>query len=129
MVSSLSMDGRRLEVALVDVSGKGREAGTRALLLSGGLGGLIGSLPPADFLPAANAYLIRQRWAEGFATVAHLAVDLTSGEFSVGTAGHPAPAQFRAGSGSWRLVAPGGGPLLGVMAGVSFRTTGGPRPR
>jgi serine phosphatase RsbU (regulator of sigma subunit) len=120
LVSSLSVDGRRLEVALVDVSGKGREAGTRALLLSGALGGLLGSVPPEDFLSSANAYLLRQRWAEGFATAAHVAVDLTTGAYSVATAGHPAPAQFLAGTATWRLVPSGGGPLLGVMAGASF---------
>ena len=41
----------RLELAVVDVSGKGEEAGTRALLLSGAFGGLLGALPPAQFLP------------------------------------------------------------------------------
>src|SRR6266700_2956478 len=38
-------DGKTLEVALVDVSGKGIDAGTRALLLSGAFGGLLGSVP------------------------------------------------------------------------------------
>ena len=40
-----SCDGKTLEVALVDVSGKGIDAGTRALLLSGAFGGLLGSVP------------------------------------------------------------------------------------
>ena len=52
-------DGKILEVALVDVSGKGIDAGTRALLLSGAFGGLLGSVPREDFLPACNAYLRR----------------------------------------------------------------------
>ena len=49
----------RLEVAVVDVSGKGEEAGTRALLLSGAFGGLLGRaagrpVPPGrQRLPAA----------------------------------------------------------------------------
>ena len=47
-------DGKTLEVALVDVSGKGIDAGTRALLLSGALGGLLGSVPRTDFLAAAT---------------------------------------------------------------------------
>ena len=38
-------DGKTLEVAVVDVSGKGIDAGTRALLLSGAFGGLLGSVP------------------------------------------------------------------------------------
>ncbi|HEY0617438.1 MAG TPA: serine/threonine-protein phosphatase, partial [Kribbella sp.] len=51
-----------LEVALVDVSGKGIDAGTRALLLSGAFGGLLGVVPIEEFLPAANHYLRRQDW-------------------------------------------------------------------
>ena len=34
----------------------------------GAFGGLLTALPPADFLPAANDYLLRQDWEEGFAT-------------------------------------------------------------
>ena len=41
----------RLELAVVDVSGKGEEAGTRALLLSGAFGGLLGALPPTSSCP------------------------------------------------------------------------------
>ena len=52
-------DGKTLEVALVDVSGKGMDAATRALLLSGAFGGVLGSVPREQFLPAANAYLRR----------------------------------------------------------------------
>src|SRR2546425_689662 len=36
---------RTLELGLVDVSGKGLKAGTRALLLSGAFGGLLGTVP------------------------------------------------------------------------------------
>src|ERR1700744_2524659 len=75
-----SSDGKTLEVALVDVSGKGIDAGTRALLLSGAFGGLLGSVPSTDFLSAANAYMRRGRWTEGFVTAVHLSLDLTSGE-------------------------------------------------
>ena len=69
----------RLDVAVVDVSGKGEEAGTRALLLSGAFGGLLTALPADQFLPAANDFLLRQDWAEGFATAIHLSLDLVSG--------------------------------------------------
>ena len=58
-------DGKTLEVALVDVSGKGIDAGTRALLLSGAFGGLLGSVPREEFLPACNAYLRRGAAAGG----------------------------------------------------------------
>ncbi len=90
-------DGKTLEVALVDVSGKGIDAGTRALLLSGALGGLLGSVPRTDFLAAANAYLRRGRWSEGFVTAVHLSLDLTSGEYVIASAGHPPGRALRGG--------------------------------
>ena len=58
-------DGTSLEVALVDVSGKGMDAATRALLLSGAFGGVLGSVPRESFLPACNAYLRRGRRPRG----------------------------------------------------------------
>src|SRR6202000_1593037 len=61
-------DGKMLEVALVDVSGKGIDAGTRALLLSGAFGGLLGSVPPDELLPALNAYMRRGKTRAGFVT-------------------------------------------------------------
>ena len=76
VVASRSTDGRTLEVALVDVSGKGREAGARSLLLSGALGGLLGEMSEGGFLQSANNHLLRLRWAEGFATAVHVAVNL-----------------------------------------------------
>ena len=120
IVANRSDDGHRLEVTLVDVSGKGVNAGSKALLLSGALGGLLGAMPPEDFLPAANSYLLRQQWDEGFATAIHVALDLDTGRFSVGGAGHPPAAKFSAGSGRWHLMDDPGGPLLGVMDGMSF---------
>ena len=119
VVSALADDGRRLELALVDVSGKGVEAGTRALLLSGALGGLLGSLAPAEFLSAANRYLDRQRWDEGFATAVHLVVDLVDGRFSVASAGHPPVALFDAGSGRWSLL-DAEGLALGLLPETSY---------
>jgi hypothetical protein len=120
LVASRSTDGQTLEVALVDVSGKGVDAGSRALLLSGAFAGLLGSLPHEDFLPAANRYLIRQEWEEGFATVAHVVLDLESGEFVVSVAGHPPAVQFAAGSGRWRVSEASEGPLLGVFPDAKF---------
>jgi len=114
----------RLEIAVVDVSGKGEQAGTRALLLSGAFGGLLGALPAADFLPAANDFLWRQDWAEGFATAAHLSLDLVSGAFEVRTAGHPPAAQLDAGSGRWTLHE-GDGPVLGLIEDAEFATVQG----
>jgi hypothetical protein len=120
LVASRSTDGSHLEVALVDVSGKGAAAGTRALLLSGAFGGLLGAMPAHDFLHAANQYLLRQRWEEGFATAVHLDLDFVTGRYRIAGAGHPPAAHFQAGSGRWTLTTGGGGPLLGVMDGVSF---------
>jgi hypothetical protein len=114
----------RLEVVVVDVSGKGEEAGTRALLLSGAFGGLLGTLPPAQFLPAANDYLLRQDWSEGFATAIHLSLDLGDGSFEVRTAGHPPAALRRSGTGRWGVL-PSEGPVLGLMKDAVFRVAEG----
>ncbi|HEV2890402.1 MAG TPA: PP2C family protein-serine/threonine phosphatase [Frankiaceae bacterium] len=111
LVSARTRDGRSLEVALVDVSGKGIDAGTRALLLSGALGGLLGAVRPEEFLRSANAYLRRQAWEEGFATAIHVAIDLETGDYLLDSAGHPPAAQFRAGSGAWTLSAAEGSAL------------------
>jgi hypothetical protein len=112
-------DSRRLELALVDVSGKGEEAGVRALQLAGSFGGLLGALPAAQFLPAANEYLRRQDWDEGFATAIHLSVDLVSGAYEARTAGHPPAALRLAGSGRWQVLA-SDGPVLGLIDEASF---------
>jgi hypothetical protein len=108
-------DGKTLEVALVDVSGKGLDAGTRALLLSGAFGGLLGSVPREEFLAACNSYLRRVAASEGFVTAVHLALDLTTGEYVVASAGHPPAVHFDAGSGSWRITK-AHGIVLGVVA-------------
>jgi serine phosphatase RsbU (regulator of sigma subunit) len=120
LVATRSDDGCLLEVALVDVSGKGVDAGTRALLLSGAFGGLLGSVPDEEFLPATNRYLIRQHWEEGFATVAHVVVDLGTGEYLVSVAGHPPAVHFTAGSGRWRVSEASEGPLLGIFPDAKF---------
>ena len=67
--------------------------GTRSLLLSGALGGLLGEQEPNRFLTAANNYLLRQNWDEGFATAVHVSIDLATGDYTIGSAGHP-PAAF-----------------------------------
>lgn len=107
-------DGKTFEVALVDVSGKGVDAGTRALMLSGAFGGLLGSVPADRFLPVCNSYLQRQRWGEGFVTAVHVVVDLMTGEYVVESAGHPPAVQFDAGSGTWQ-VSSAKGVVLGVV--------------
>ncbi len=113
MVTSTSRNGQLLELVVCDVSGKGVDAGTRALLLSGAFGGLLGALPPEEFLEAADGYLRRQHWEDSFATAVHLALDLTTGAYVLGSAGHPPAAQFLSGSGRWKLTS-AAGPALGV---------------
>ncbi len=114
-----TIQGNLLEIALVDVSGKGVDAGTRALLLSGAFGGLLGAMPPEEFLGASNQYLLRQGWDEGFATAVHLALNLNSGEYTIGSAGHPPAVHFAAGSGQWGLVE-AGGTALGIDPAATY---------
>lgn len=120
VIAHLSPSGNRLEFALVDVSGKGTGAGTRSLLLSGALGGLLGAVPSGDFLRAANEYLLRQGWVEGFATAVHVDIDLQTGAYSVANAGHPSPARYTSGRARWTVLDAGRGPLLGVVPDVTF---------
>ena len=114
----------RLDVAVVDVSGKGDAAATRALLLSGAFGGLITAVPPEEFLTAANAYLLGHRWDEGFATAVQLSLDLQTGHFEVWTAGHPPAVHLAAGSGRWSALQ-SDGPVLGLIEGAEFESVRG----
>jgi len=124
LVSTCAENGHRLDVALVDVSGKGVEAGARALLLSGALGGLLGATSTCEFLPAANAYLFRQNWDEGFATAVHLSLDLDTGAYVLESAGHPPAAHYDAGSGRWSLLE-SVGPALGLIPTASYAADDG----
>jgi serine phosphatase RsbU (regulator of sigma subunit) len=112
-------DPNRLDLAVVDVSGKGEQAGTRALLLAGAMGGLVSAVDPVDFLPAANAYLAGHPWPDGFATAVQLSLDLRSGVFRVWSAGHPPALHWVAGSGRWLPLA-SEGPLLGLIPDADF---------
>jgi hypothetical protein len=120
LVAHRTEDQRALSLVLVDVSGKGVDAGTRSLLLSGALGGLIGAVPPASFLPSANEFLLRQSWEEGFATAVHLYVDLATGDYEIRSAGHPPAVGFVAGSGEWHLHDEAEGPVLGLVPTADF---------
>ncbi|MEO3973451.1 PP2C family protein-serine/threonine phosphatase [Streptomyces sp. CAU 1734] len=119
VVAARTHGGRTLEVVLTDVSGKGMDAASRALLLSGAFGGLLGSLPPHAFLHAANGYLLRQDWDEGFATSIHLVLDLETGDYELLSAGHLPALQLDASTGRWEEKA-AEGPLLGVYDGAEF---------
>jgi hypothetical protein len=124
IVASRATDGSTLELIVVDVSGKGIEAGTRALLLSGAFGGLASAVTPDRFLIDANEYLLRQEWDEGFATAIHLHLDLTSGDFELRKAGHPPAVWLHAGSGRWSTL-DSDGPVLGLMPDAAFEVLRG----
>lgn len=123
-------DPGRLDVALVDVSGKGEKAGARALQLAGAFGGLLRALDPEEFLPAANDYLLHQRWEEGFATAVHVSVDLVTGDFAVRSAGHPPALQLRrapdgaAAPPAWSRL-DSAGPILGLVEEAEFVVASG----
>jgi hypothetical protein len=119
LVATLTDGGRSMELVLVDVSGKGVDAGTRALMLSGALGGLLGAVPPHRFLPSANDYLLRQEWGEGFATALHLTVELSTGRYRLSNAGHPPAVHYVGGTGRWEVVEPKG-TVLGLLADAEF---------
>lgn len=108
-------DTEVLHLAVVDVSGSGIAAGPRALLLSGAVGGLLGAVPPEEFLPAANDYLARQQWSLGFASAIYLRLELNTGNYSLRVAGHPPAMQFRPEQiPVWRISA-ATGTVLGVL--------------
>ena len=119
-VSTTSRCGNTLEMVLVDVSGKGQEAGTRALVLAGALGGVIGGTAPQDVLPMANEFVERDGWDEGFATAVHVHLDLVTGEALVHSAGHPPAMHYDAGCGRWRALDDQRGPALGLLPGASY---------
>ena len=118
IVAQRSVEGS-LELVVVDVSGKGVEAGSRSLFLSGAFNGIVSALPGGRFLPAANDYLMRQNWAEGFATAIHLHLDLSTGDFELRKAGHPPAIWLHAGSGRWEVLN-SDGPILGLMGEAEF---------
>jgi hypothetical protein len=114
----------KLDLVVVDVSGKGVEAGSRALFLSGAFNGIVSALPGDRFLPAANDYLLGQNWGEGFATAIHLQVDLPTGAFELRKAGHPPGVWLHAGSGRWTVLN-SDGPVLGLIPDADFECVHG----
>lgn len=123
VVAERTHDGH-FEVVVVDVSGKGVEAGSRSLFLSGALSGIVTARPGADFLPAANDYLLRQDWEEGFATAVHLRLDLQTGDFELHKAGHPPALWLHAGSGRCSVLS-SEGPALGLLPDADFEAVTG----
>jgi hypothetical protein len=104
-----------LHLAVIDVAGCGMTAGPRALLLSGAVGGLLGSVPADHFLSATNDYLARQQWSVGLASAIYVQLDLGSGEYSIRVAGHPPALHFRPTQAPpWRTSA-AAGTVLGAL--------------
>ncbi len=114
----------KFELVVVDVSGKGVEAGSRSLFLSGAFNGIVSALPGDRFLPAANDYLTGQNWGEGFATAIHLHLDLRTGDFELRKAGHPPAVWLHAGSGRWSVLH-SDGPALGLVEDAEFEAVRG----
>ncbi|MFD1940426.1 PP2C family protein-serine/threonine phosphatase [Nonomuraea mangrovi] len=117
------LEGSRLQLALVDVSGKGNDAAAHALMLAGTFGGLLASVPAERFLPACNDYLLR-RGEERLVTAVHLDLDLSTGAYTIACAGHPPAAQYFGGSGTWQ-PSTAVGIALGVIDHVRWPTVEG----
>jgi hypothetical protein len=103
LVADLDDGGRHIELVLVDVCGKGLGAGPQALQFAGALGGLIGALPPAELMQAANRFLLRRHLDDSFATAVHVAVDLEDGRYSITSAGHPPALRWEAAADVWHI--------------------------
>ena len=124
----LGMQGLRGNQMLIELRDRIRAQGTLPALPEGwgsvsvlkpaggsSFGGLLGSVPQEQFLSSCNAYLRRGEMMEGFVTAVHLALDLTTGEYVVTSAGHPPAAHLDASSGTWRITQ-ARGIVLGVVA-------------
>lgn len=123
LVSDLR-DGRWLEMALVDVCGKGTSVGPQALQFAGALGGLIGALPPAELMSAANMFLLRQESDESLATAVHVKVDLVTGDYTITSAGHPPALHWHLGERGWSIDN-ARGMALGVIEEADFTPSRG----
>ena len=113
-----------LDVVVVDVSGRGIEAGSRALLLSGAVGGLLGAVEPQQFLTKVNEYLRGQGVTSEFSTASYVRVDLSTGAYVLHSAGHPPPVVWSASAGTTRRST-SSGIVLGVVDDLDDRPEGG----
>ncbi|WP_165355246.1 PP2C family protein-serine/threonine phosphatase [Nocardioides oleivorans] len=115
---------RWLEMALVDVCGKGTTVGPQALQFAGALGGLIGALPPSELMAAANNFLLRQESDESLATAVHIKVDLVTGDYTITSAGHPPALHWHLGQRGWGIDN-ARGMALGVIEDAEFEPSRG----
>ena len=117
-------EGRWLEMALVDVCGKGTSVGPQALQFAGALGGLIGALPPAELMSADNQFLLRQESVESLATAVHIKIDLVTGDYTITSAGHPPALHWHLGERGW-AIDNARGMALGVIPEADFTPSRG----
>ncbi|HNQ06199.1 MAG TPA: PP2C family protein-serine/threonine phosphatase [Tetrasphaera sp.] len=120
LISAPGFHPGHLEFALIDVSGNGLRAGSRGLMVAGAFSGLLGQVEPERFLSAANAYLVRQPWREGFATAVHLEIDPATDRFWISSAGHPPAMRCSAARNTWDPLQGEQGPALGLIDGIPF---------
>ena len=109
--------GDVLDLVLVDIAGRGFEAGSRALMLSGAVGGLLGAVEPGEFFGKLNTYLVARTEPAEFCTAVYARVNLGDGSYQLFVAGHPPPVVWH---GETRTTRPAEaeGLVLGVVAEV-----------
>lgn len=89
VVSAQPAEGEHVQLVLVDTCGHGESAVPAALQFAGALQGLLGVVPPAAVLGAANSFLLSQPSDESIATAVQVEIDLADGDYVVRSAGHP----------------------------------------
>ena len=114
IVASSPDDSSQLELILVDVTGKGVQAASRALQFGGALGGLLGALPPQGLFAAANDFLLRQDSDDTFATAVHVVLDLETGIYQLSSARHPPALVWSSAERRWSQD-PANGTALGIL--------------
>jgi hypothetical protein len=115
IVATTPENAHQLELILVDVTGKGVPAASRALQFGGALGGLIGALPPQGLFAAANDFLLRQDSDDTFATAVHVVLDLDTGVYQLSSAGHPPALVWSSTTRTWTQDA-ATGTALGILS-------------
>ncbi|MFC5729893.1 MULTISPECIES: PP2C family protein-serine/threonine phosphatase [Nocardioides] len=103
IIADLLTERGVLQMVLVDVCGSGESAVPAALRFAGALESLIVAVPAERLLTGANDYLLRQPSEESFATAVHVAIDLTTGDYLIRSAGHPPALRWRAATATWEV--------------------------
>ncbi len=120
----------RVGIFISDVMGHG----VRSALVVATIRGLIEELGPLRYDPAAFlshmnrdlTRIIRHHGNVTFASALYIVLDLTTGEMSYASAGHPAPFILRGATGDIEFLAPDEGkqgPALGLFASTAYEHT------